>query len=662
MSLSKYPLNPDFADIGELQRYLNDIAARLVRAEGQQGEIDAAIRTLLEFGLLRIDENLRPALERINAASEFGFLVATSASPLTLTAGEAVFEVTEGGARDLFTPTPTLTIMRAAEGAESQYAVARLVSYDKETGGLVVDVQAISGMAGEHNDWVIASSSGLAPAVITLAAQVYADKAAVAGDRAAVVLLRAAVADDKDGTLVIRNNAAQQVGLAGEQVALAHAEAVAAAQSALAAQTWDPSSYYNKDVTDEKIGDLLPLSGGIMTGPIAFAEDQPGLGDTTETGRIVRSHGALAAPEWLPCDGAAYLQSAYPDLFAAMGHDWADYGEAVVSAWPANLAGGNTNSVTEANGNIVVVSNVVAGPTTSQYAYSSDGGASWNLGALNNPRFRFIFYYPPTGKYIGFPYQPARGDTPSRRTYLADSLAGPWAGSGYVPDPPIATNYIPNAWSIKGEEIAVGCSKDGHTYYTTDGAAWGATAAETGTGTGILAIANDGTNWIVLMGSHNKVYSGTSITSLSLLVPADVSQFQACNSLHYDAATQTWVITKSAAGNSIYVAENGLDFVTRGLSERVAAVAGCVDGRWIFSPEAAALDGGYFSDDLRYLRPSSQALLESPTSSNVGYLADGRIISASVSINVRNWIADPATEFCAPLIRDAVPHYIRSGL
>lgn len=179
MSVADYRLNPDFADADELQRYLSDIARRLVRAENQEALIQAATRNLLEFGLQRIDENLGPALIRLEQAAELGFLVATSSTSLALATGEAVFEIAEGAQRDLFKPTPVLTICRSTEGAEDQYAVARLISYDAETGGLVVDVQAISGISGAHDDWVIAASTGLAPAVIGLAAQVAADKVAV---------------------------------------------------------------------------------------------------------------------------------------------------------------------------------------------------------------------------------------------------------------------------------------------------------------------------------------------------------------------------------------------------------------------------------------------------------------------------------------------------
>ncbi len=230
MSLADYKLNPDFADVDEIQRYFSDIARRLVRAENQEALIQAATRALIEFGLQRVDESLAPAIERLQLASELGFLVASSATSLTLATGEAVFEIDEAQ-RELFTPTPVLTITREAEGAESEYAVARLTSYDPETGGLVVDVQTISDIAGAHDDWVIAASAGLAPAIIELAA------AAIAAKDLAVPA--AATATTK--------------------AAEALASALAAAASAEAAALFDPSSYYTKGEVDSEIGDAISV-------------------------------------------------------------------------------------------------------------------------------------------------------------------------------------------------------------------------------------------------------------------------------------------------------------------------------------------------------------------------------------------------------------------
>lgn len=254
MSLADYKLNPDFADADELQRYFSDIARRLVRAENQEALIQAATRDLIEFGLQRVDENLAPAIDRLQQASELGFLVAESATSLTLATGEVVFEIAEGPQRDLFKPTPVLTITREAEGAENQYAVARLTSYDPVTGGLVVDVQAISGISGAHDDWVIAASTGLAPAIIAFASIVADDKATVAADKAATLGYRntaqtaASDANTAKATAQDWASKAENSVVTGGLYSALHYAAKAAA-SAAAAQTWDPSSYYTKAQT-----------------------------------------------------------------------------------------------------------------------------------------------------------------------------------------------------------------------------------------------------------------------------------------------------------------------------------------------------------------------------------------------------------------------------
>jgi hypothetical protein len=373
MSVADYRLNPDFADADELQRFFSDIARRLTRAENQEALIQAATRDLIEFGLQRVDENLGPALTKLEQAAELGFLVATSATSLTLATGEAVFEITEGAQRDLFKPTPVLTITREAEGAESQYAVARLTSYDPETGGLVVDVQSISGISGAHDDWVISASTGLAPSIITFAATVAADKAIVAADKATTLGYKndaqtaAANAASAVSTLLAGYVSAalgyrnETEGFRNEAEGFKNAasdSAAAAAQSAEDAAMFDPSSYYTKAETytqaevDAAIADAVDaLLAGAPGALDTLNELAAALGDDANFATTMMNALALKAPQ-----ATTYTKTEVDDLLGALQVDefaasgtWSKHPLAklvCVELWGAGGGGGSgrTNS------------------------------------------------------------------------------------------------------------------------------------------------------------------------------------------------------------------------------------------------------------------------------------------------------------------------------
>lgn len=157
---------------------------------------------IYQVGLTRITDLLGPFLEKIDAASNLGFLVATSTTPLTLSEGlDVVFQIDED-VRDLFYPTPFLTATRSAPDAADQFATLRLTTYDKESGALSVSVTSVSGgvEADEHNDWVIADGSGLVQAITDALAAAITAQGATAADRAAVSGDRSAVATDKATT------------------------------------------------------------------------------------------------------------------------------------------------------------------------------------------------------------------------------------------------------------------------------------------------------------------------------------------------------------------------------------------------------------------------------------------------------------------------------
>ena len=141
---------------------------------GQITSISTASDNLVMLGLTRVNEVLGPALAQVNAAAESGFLVATSASPLTLSVGLETTIVVDESARALFAPTPYVVLSRAAEGTIDDWALLEVQAYSRDNGGLAFKVMATSGdiAAAEHDDWVISASAGLAKSILEAAASV----------------------------------------------------------------------------------------------------------------------------------------------------------------------------------------------------------------------------------------------------------------------------------------------------------------------------------------------------------------------------------------------------------------------------------------------------------------------------------------------------------
>lgn len=166
---------------------------------GQIARINTASDSLVALGLTRVNEVLGPALAQASAAAESGFLVATSSTPVTLSVGlETTLVVDETTARALFAPTPYLIITREG-GAVDDWAVLRVDDYNRENGGLAVEVVAVSGAIGaaQHDNWVISATAGLAKSILdaavdlentlALAQQAAADAAAAAATAVAVL-------------------------------------------------------------------------------------------------------------------------------------------------------------------------------------------------------------------------------------------------------------------------------------------------------------------------------------------------------------------------------------------------------------------------------------------------------------------------------------------
>lgn len=180
-------------------RIMRDLDTRIVGIEEKKASFEDAEKTLLDLGLRRINETLLPAAEKIFRVAELGFLVASSDEEATFVEGQnASLTIREGDQRDLFTPSPFIALTRRS--TTDDYAIARTIAYDPETGILLFEVETVVGNGGPHSDWDVAALAGSVAAMV----------ASLDETRA----LRQAVADDKSDTGTARDVAVAAVGAA----------------------------------------------------------------------------------------------------------------------------------------------------------------------------------------------------------------------------------------------------------------------------------------------------------------------------------------------------------------------------------------------------------------------------------------------------------------
>jgi hypothetical protein len=132
---------------------------------------------LVALGLARVNEVLGPLLAKVQAASANGFLVATSATPLTISPGlRSTISVADPSERDLFSPTPYVLLTRKAAASPAEYAVLRVEAYNRQNGGLAFEAILTQGGidSSPHSDWVISATAGIGVAVLEAATSVQA--------------------------------------------------------------------------------------------------------------------------------------------------------------------------------------------------------------------------------------------------------------------------------------------------------------------------------------------------------------------------------------------------------------------------------------------------------------------------------------------------------
>ncbi|WP_315768364.1 MULTISPECIES: tail fiber domain-containing protein [unclassified Bradyrhizobium] len=185
------------------------------------------------LALNRLDLVLAPALDKIALVSEQGFLLAHANNSVTLNvATTQTFAIPDEAERDLFAPSPFVTIVRQANTTD--YAFAKLVNWNRSSGQLTLQPIQTFGNAGPFSDWIIYVGTAL-PQVVTQ-----------------TLMDAQAARDAAKGYRDTASTYATQTGQDKSAVAQMKSDALAArdqcATYAANAQIFDPSFYIKKDV------------------------------------------------------------------------------------------------------------------------------------------------------------------------------------------------------------------------------------------------------------------------------------------------------------------------------------------------------------------------------------------------------------------------------
>ncbi|WP_439357771.1 hypothetical protein [Bradyrhizobium sp. DASA03007] len=196
-------------------RRFDDIDRRVSSNEDELDSIGGLSTYIEGLALDRLNLVLAPALDKVALVSRQGFLVVHPNTSITLdTTTSQTFVVSDTAERELFEPSPFLTVCRV--GSQNDYAFAKLISYSKDTGELVIQPVEIHGNPGPFTDWVIYVGTAISQAVVDILAQVQSART---------------------DAIAARDAAAASAVQTASDAAAAHADRLAADASASAAAT-----------------------------------------------------------------------------------------------------------------------------------------------------------------------------------------------------------------------------------------------------------------------------------------------------------------------------------------------------------------------------------------------------------------------------------------
>lgn len=275
-------------------RIMRDLDTRIVAIEEKKTDFEEAEKTLLDLGLRRINETLLPAAEKIFRVVDLGFLVASSDEEATLVEGQnASLTIRAGDQRDLFTPSPFIALTRRSTTAD--YAIARTLAYDSESGVLLFSVETVVGNGGPHDDWDVAALAGSVQAMIAALDETKALQQTVADDKAETLSARNAAQTARNQAVSAKDDA--QAARTGAENAQSAAEDAADRAETAAAEIEFPVLYAPQTLTEPQkaqargnigLGNSATRNVGTTAGTVAAGDD------SRIVGALQRSGGTMA--------------------------------------------------------------------------------------------------------------------------------------------------------------------------------------------------------------------------------------------------------------------------------------------------------------------------------------------------------------------------------
>lgn len=216
---ANYRVKDGLTRLGEafFNSVFRDLDLRLHGQEEIEKTWQSAIRELNRNGLRRIDEFLAPAYENISNLAALGFLSATldGDAPVTFALGEQTVLISEGPERDLFHPSPYVTI--SVESDPDKFAVARTISYDRDIGAYRIDIisrsAALASDLGPHAGIHIAVAAGSLMATLMFVDEAGAIRGQTEAIRGQTETIRQQTDAIRQETRTIKNAAVSETGV-----------------------------------------------------------------------------------------------------------------------------------------------------------------------------------------------------------------------------------------------------------------------------------------------------------------------------------------------------------------------------------------------------------------------------------------------------------------
>lgn len=299
-----------------LNKAMQVVNLRLKATEAVRADFDAAVATLKEVGLARINDALLPAYQELAGLIQLGVLfTTTSASPVVLGAGARTFLIAEAD-RERFGAAAYLGAQKT--GDPTIRLSGALQSYDRASGLLVIAVDQVVGPAGATvAAWTISAAAppDYATTAHAVGAYTQAETDAVIEVLAAGLLGGVAPAGNtlaKLYGLIGTNTAALSAITGGDDPAL---DSFAEVLTRFLAEEGNIAAVMTALANRVRVDAAQSLTPAQMAQGVANLGITNNLSPAGQVGFFAMSS---APAGWLKANGAAVSRTTYATLFAAI--------------------------------------------------------------------------------------------------------------------------------------------------------------------------------------------------------------------------------------------------------------------------------------------------------------------------------------------------------